>query len=247
MIDLPSLIEKCSSAKHIMFVTGAGISSGSGLPTYRGKNGIYTNKLIPAELIMNAVTFKYFPSLVWGRFREAMKVKAEPNNAHITIAAMEYLVDKITVVTQNVDNLHNEAGSTDVIELHGNATKMACSKCGMEYSYVDINTTPKCRCSGVIRPNVVLFGENLPAEAVNRYQQVADLPDVVIAVGTTANFDYILDLFRKAKSRGATTALIDLQFSNNLSGLIDCWVNEKAEVAIPYIANQMWKSKYGTV
>lgn len=238
-----SLITACQKAKHIMFITGAGISVASGLPTYRGLGGIYTKSIIPPELLMTSFTLKLRPSLIWKHLHEVYKASegVEPNSAHDSIAAMDLLSDRITVVTQNVDGLHKRAGSHEVIELHGTADSLKCTSCDYKDSNPDFSSlakVPKCpECGSVLRPPVVLFGENLPEEAVRRFDKaLEDGPDVIIAVGTTGNFPYITWPFEDGRKRGAFTAIID---PGQPKISTDIWVKEKAEDALPYLVGQM--------
>lgn len=239
-----SLIEACQNAKHIMFITGAGISVASGLPTYREVGGLYTDSIIPAALVMSKFAFKWMPSLTWRHLHKGYKSASDvkPNAAHDAIAAMELLTDRITVVTQNVDGLHTKAGSTEVIELHGHADVLECSSCNYtnaEPNFSSLGKVPRCPlCKAVLRPPVVLFGERLPQDAVNNLVNAcADKPDVIIAVGTTGNFPYIVAPLEEGRRHGAVTAVIDPSPPENF--VTDIWVKEKAEEALPYIAGKM--------
>lgn len=232
---MKQLIEACQNAKHIMFITGAGISAASGLPTYRGKNGIYTNSIIPASLILSKTAFKWFPNLVWRYLKRGYR-NAEPNLAHNSIAVLDLLVDRITVVTQNVDGLHRKAGSHEVIELHGRADVLKCTKCGKTKD-VELGPLPRCECGGIMRFPVVLFGENLPKDEVGRYfSAIKDFPDVIIAVGTSGNFEYISLPIESGKRRGAFTAVIDPEADNFAS---DLWIKGRAEEILPKIVDNL--------
>ncbi|MDO8549872.1 MAG: Sir2 family NAD-dependent protein deacetylase, partial [Ignavibacteria bacterium] len=160
------LIEKLSNSKSVVFFTGAGISAESGIPTFRGKDGIW-NKIKPEELAsFNA--FLKNPELVWGWYNYRKKIihQSQPIPAHIAIAEAENIFPEVTVITQNIDNLHRRASSKTVFELHGNIERNYCIKCKTFYNEeLDFSRgVPKCKCGGLIRPDVVWFGEYLPED-----------------------------------------------------------------------------------
>lgn len=247
---MEKLIEACNAAKHILFITGAGISAASGLPTYRGVGGLYAGRtLLPPEFIMSKWAWKWMPSLVWSHLHKGYKCSknVEPNIAHDSLVLMEALVDQITVVTQNVDGLHRKAGSSNVIELHGSADMLECRNCGYKNTELNIDTLPALPtcplCDIPIRPPVVLFGEMLPSQAVVDLERaIMSNPDVVIAVGTTGNFEYVLEPMRVAHKRGKITAVIDPKISPTLAPYAKMWINEKAEDALPYLASKLTPS-----
>ena len=158
-----SLIDKLFTARSLVFFTGAGISAESGIPTFRGKGGIW-NKLKPEELA-NFDAFMRNPDMVWEWYNHRKKVilESKPNAAHLAIAEMENYFDDVIVVTQNIDNLHRRAGSKNIFELHGNIERNFCVNCKKFYNEeLDFNHgVPKCKCGGLIRPDVVWFGEYL--------------------------------------------------------------------------------------
>lgn len=183
--DFLSELEK---AKKIVFFTGAGISAESGIPTFRGKDGIW-NKLKPEELA-NFNAFMKNPDMVWEWYQYRRKIISEtkPNQGHYTIAEFESFY-QVTVVTQNVDNLHRRAGSKNIYELHGNIEKNYCVNCKKRYDYEVFNfekTAPKCDCGGLIRPDVVWFGEFLPQDQFSASEKAAENCDIIFVVGTSA-------------------------------------------------------------
>jgi len=163
------LIEKLRTSKSIVFFTGAGISAESGIPTFRGKDGIW-NKLKPEELA-NFDAFLKNPELVWEWYKHRKQIikESKPNAGHLAIAEAQNIFPKVSVVTQNIDNLHRRAGSKTVYELHGNIERNYCIKCKTFYNEeLDFSTgIPKCKCGGLIRPDVVWFGEFLPEDQFN--------------------------------------------------------------------------------
>ncbi len=192
MIAVPApskiLIKKLLSAKKIVFFTGAGISAESGIPTFRGEDGIW-NKFKPEELA-NFNSFMKNPQLVWEwyQFRREHVKKAMPNNGHLVISELQNYFE-VVVVTQNVDNLHRRAGSKIIYELHGNIEKNFCVDCSKRYDFVDFpksESSPKCECGGLIRPDVVWFGEMLPATEFSNSEKAARECDILFSVGTSS-------------------------------------------------------------
>ena len=175
-----NFIQKLTSAKSIIFFTGAGISAESGIPTFRGKEGIW-NKLKPEELA-SFDAFLRNPELVWEWYNHRKKIihQSQPNPGHIAIAEMQNIFPDVTVVTQNIDNLHRRAGSKTIYELHGNIERNFCIKCKTFYNEeLDFSKgIPKCKCGGLIRPDVVWFGEYLPEDQFNASEKVSRHCDI---------------------------------------------------------------------
>jgi NAD-dependent deacetylase len=179
-----------SSAERVVAFTGAGISAESGVPTFRGDDGIW-KKLRPEELAsMNG--FMKNPALVWEwyQYRRTIIGQVQPNAGHRVLAAMESVFPSMTVITQNVDNLHRRAGSTLVYELHGNIERNYCITCGTVYRDADVpvrNGSPVCpSCNGLIRPDVVWFGEMLPENQWAAAVRSAEASDLFFSIGTSA-------------------------------------------------------------
>lgn len=187
MSDYSHLKQLLSSAKKLVFFTGAGISAESGIPTFRGKDGIW-NKLKPEELA-NFDAFLKNPKIVWEwyQYRKDVVHRAKPNAAHVTIAEMQNYFD-VTVVTQNIDNFHSRAGSKLVYELHGNIEKNYCIQCFKRFDdeTLPADTVPVCDCGGLIRPDIVWFGEFLPEDVYAASELAAAECDLLFVVGTSA-------------------------------------------------------------
>ena len=181
-------LEELKSAKRLVFFTGAGISAESGVPTFRGKDGIW-NKF-SAEELANFDAFMRNPNLVWEWYQHRRKVvhDTQPNAGHLAIKEFENYFDSVTVITQNIDNLHRRAGSSVIYELHGNMEKNYCISCKKRYDYIDFPETaesPKCDCGGLIRPDIVWFGENLPSDQFDPSEAAIENSDIVFTVGTS--------------------------------------------------------------
>ena len=184
-------LEIVKSAKKAYVLTGAGVSTPSGIPDFRGKDGIY--KKMPPD-IFDIERFYKDPKRYYTFHKERISLmkKAEPNPVHLAIARLEELGMIDAVITQNIDGLHRKAGSSKVIELHGTVNEYVCTRCGRIYPAEEIDAilesvdVPKCEeCGGLIKPNVVFFGEALPERALVEAFKIAEEADLAIAVGTS--------------------------------------------------------------
>ncbi len=179
-----------NAAKHVVALTGAGISVESGIPPFRGKGGVW-EKIDPMEYA-HIDAFMKDPAKVWNVLIREMKElvdKALPNDAHRGLARMESMGILKTVITQNVDGLHQMAGNKDVIEFHGNFVWQQCMKCfnRIETRKIDMsNSPPRCSCGGILRPECVFFGEMIPHQELSRSKQAALSCDVMLVIGTSA-------------------------------------------------------------
>ena len=177
-----------TSSKKLLVFTGAGISAESGIPTFRGQDGLWENYRV--EDVATPEAFSRNPRLVWKfyseRRRKALSVK--PNAAHYAVARLEKLFDDFLVVTQNVDDLHRKAGNKKLLEIHGNLFREKCTACAFirnsESSYEEPPLCPDC--GAMLRPDVVWFGEPLPEKEINEAFEFAEGADVVIVIGTSA-------------------------------------------------------------
>lgn len=220
--DLDLVAARLASARRVLFITGAGISADSGLPTYRGFGGLYndqnTEEGVPIEVALSGAMMASRPEITWKHLAriEATCRGAQPNAAHRLIAALQERVPT-TVLTQNIDGLHRQAGSADLIEIHGDLYQLRCEHCGHHETradYSDLRSLPPpCpHCLGHLRPAVVLFGEALPADAVQRLEAVLDGGyDLVFSIGTSSVFPYIAQPFALAKQIGALAIEINPQ------------------------------------
>lgn len=238
-------ISKLKNAKKIVFFTGAGISAESGIPTFRGTDGIW-NKMKPEELA-SFDGFMKNPDLVWEWYQHRRHIinNVKPNAAHISIAQLENYFD-ITVVTQNIDNLHRRAGSTKIFELHGNIERNYCINCYTFYNDESLNefkNVPKCnKCGGLIRPDVVWFGEMLPQDQFNGGQNAAEWCDICFVVGTSAVVYPAAYIPQSAKSAGAYLVEINIE-KTDLSLFADYSIYGKAGEIIPQILELAKKLK----
>ncbi|MEM7166202.1 MAG: Sir2 family NAD-dependent protein deacetylase [Planctomycetota bacterium] len=247
-LRLPEALERALTAvSTVGIITGAGISQESGIQTYRGQGGLYDD---PSEgdRTVNALTgatLQTDPDRTWlavaGVARQAMD--AQPNTGHRAIVEIEQRADRFVLVTQNVDGLHAAAGSSNVIEIHGSISRTVCMNCHDRGTvnrdfYVTIKAAPRChRCDGILRPDVVLFEEMLPLTELGRMQEQLNdnLPDLVICVGTTALFPYIVEPVLRAGAEGKLTIEVNPE-STYLSAEVDYSLRGRAGDYLPLIA-----------
>jgi NAD-dependent deacetylase len=193
--------ERLAGRKRILFITGAGLSAESGLPTYRGIGGLYstadTEHGVPIEVALSGPMFRQKPELTWhhiARLEEAVR-GAKPSEAHHLIARLEAR-HEVVVLTQNVDGFHRAAGSSNVIDIHGDCHLLLCTRCDFRErreDYVGMQLPPLCpECGAIVRPEVVLFEEALPEVQLARLDhELRDGFDAVFSIGTTSLFPYI--------------------------------------------------------
>ena len=213
MPDLPpGLIDDLRGARRTVVLTGSGVSAESGVPTFReAQTGLWA-RFDPQELA-TPEAFERDPELVWDWYgwRRKLVAEADPNPGHAAIAEMEQLFSDFTLITQNVDGLHQRAGSREVIELHGNILRTKCSAEGVVVEdYEEAETPPPCpSCGSPLRPDVVWFGEMLPYEALDAASEAARGADVFLSVGTSSLVYPAAALPFEAVENGATLVEIN--------------------------------------
>jgi NAD-dependent deacetylase len=239
--DASKLIKE---AKSIAVLTGAGVSKESGVPTFRdAMEGLWA-KYDPQELA-TPMAFKANPKLVWDwyEWRREMVAKAKPNAGHFALATLETLKD-LTIITQNVDDLHEQAGSRDVIHLHGNIASHKCfNNCKGNPTMIDISTLsfdkeagpPACpHCGAYVRPNVVWFHEMLPTYELNRAAELSQVCNLMIVVGTSGLVSPAADLPRVAKQSGAKILEVNPDYSM-ISRYADIRLEGASGVMLPQV------------
>ncbi len=193
-------------SKNIVFFGGAGVSTESGIPDFRSKNGLYNQHDVKfdqfdPEYLLSKDCLYNNPKVFYEFYRQKLDVRdIEPNIAHRVLAKLENQGKLKAIITQNIDGLHQKAGSNTVYEIHGTTQRNYCSKCKKEYAsdyiFNSKDAIPKCNCKGLIRPDVTLYGEALPQDAVNKAIMALNRADMLIVAGTSlkvlpaANFIY---------------------------------------------------------
>jgi len=226
------------AARTCVVLTGAGMSAESGVPTFRDAQGGLWSKYDPMQLA-SPEGFRADPSLVWRWYasRREGVTKAQPNAGHVALVGLERCFESFAVVTQNVDGLHARAGSSRVLELHGNILRTRCfAHCGYlsdEPRELPAGAPPACpACGQWLRPDVVWFGEMLDPEVLTQAQQLAVSCDVMIVVGTSGLVYPAAGLPALAKSRGAVVVLVNPN-RTELDDLADVLVRDSAAGALP--------------
>jgi NAD-dependent deacetylase len=200
-----------ANAKSIAVLTGAGVSAESGIPTFRSNGGFWRSNRF--EDLATPQGFARDPKFVWEWYEERRRgiATAKPNAGHMALVEMERCAHRFTLITQNVDGLHDAAGSRNVIKLHGDIWMVRCVSCGMERMDRTelIELPPHCVCGGMLRPGVVWFGEMLPDGAIEGAESAVKSADVLIVAGTSAQVYPAAGLIPAAIRRGATVIEIN--------------------------------------
>jgi NAD-dependent deacetylase len=196
-------------------LTGAGISTESGIPPFRGAGGLW-EKFDPME-VAHIDAFVANPAFVWRVLVKDLKDvidHAQPNDGHKGLARLEALGILQTVITQNIDGLHQMAGNTDVIEFHGSFAWQRCTECETRVPTREVDASvlpPRCSCGGILRPDAVLFGEMIPPEALWRSQEVAARCGVMLVIGTSGVVQPAASLPHIAKQHGAVVVEVNIE------------------------------------
>lgn len=212
--DIKHVADVLRSSTDIFVVTGAGISAESGIPTFRGEGGYWRS--YDAVKLATLQAFEEDPKTVWEWYdhRRCLIAGARPNAAHLILAALEKRGKRVFIITQNVDDLHERAGSLEVAHIHGSIWEVMClaERRVYEDRHVPlVQIPPRCPCGGLLRPNVVWFDEDLPTEVVAtieaHYSQRR--PSLLLVIGTEGTFDYIRRYVQRAKDLGALVVEIN--------------------------------------
>ncbi|WP_291323744.1 NAD-dependent deacylase [Desulfonatronospira sp.] len=230
-----------SRSRNALAFTGAGVSVASGIPDFRSPGGLWS-RYDPQE-VASDWALNNNPLEVWKFLLEAIRMisSADPNPAHESLARMEGMGFLKAVITQNIDNLHQRAGSRNVIEFHGGADTFYCHKCKKEYNQQQaLAMTPDdipwlcSRCYGVVRPGVVFFGEQIPEKALQQTQRLVMQADLILVAGTSGDVAPAGTLPRWVKDRGGIIIEINLG-RTAFEGISDIRLDEPAETALPGI------------
>jgi NAD-dependent deacetylase len=243
-MDLPdSLITTVRSAGDVAALTGAGVSAESGLRTFRDPLDGLWSQYRPEDLA-TPEAFERDPQLVW-EFYAMRRLKAgevQPNPGHLALAEMGRRAPHFSLITQNVDGLHQQAGSQDVIELHGNIRRARCSREGDVFTEWDdaperVPTCPKCGAK--LRPDVVWFGEMLPADQLEAAMGAAERCQVFFSIGTSGLVQPAASLALMAKQRGATVVEVNAE-RTPLTSEADYFLQGKSGEILPELVKQVW-------
>ena len=236
-------VEVLKKSSYAIAFTGAGISVESGIPPFRGENGLW-NRYDPT--ILDLDFFYQQPEQSWKAIKEIFYEffgKAKPNTAHDVLSELEKQGIIKTLITQNIDNLHQEAGSKNVIEFHGTAQTMVCIDCGHKYKAKEVKlkkTVPECKkCKGTLKPDFIFFGEGIPEPAGSRSFDEAEKCDLLILTGTTGEVMPASMIPHRAKKRGATIVEVNPAESAYTNTITDIYLKGKAGEVFGMIADRM--------
>jgi NAD-dependent deacetylase len=232
--QVSGLTEIIKNSEKIVAFTGAGLSAESGIPTYRGAGGVWT-KYDPSKY----ASWDYFrenPSYYWQFFKEVRYPTlkpAKPNAAHYALVELEKQGKLFQIITQNIDGLHQLAGQSSVCELHGNTRKIICLACAQKFTMENIfgrlekELPPRCSCGGMLKPDVVLFGESLPQEALRTSWQAAKVCDTLLVIGSSLVVYPAAQIPLFAKENGARLVIINID-PTPYDDLADLVINKSA-------------------
>lgn len=231
------------NAERCVAFTGAGISVESGIPPFRGKNGLW-NKYDPETFEISY--FHQYPKQSWEVIREIfydLFGQVKPNSAHYSLAELEANKLLSAVITQNVDNLHRDAGSRVVYEFHGSLKKLVCLKCRTRYkiSQIDLNCLPPVceKCGSILKPDVIFFGEAIPEPACSMSFSEADKADCFILIGTTGTVVPANMIPQRAKSNGAQIIEINPYESEYTATVTDIFLKNNATTAMENLMDEI--------
>ncbi len=211
---LEEVRERLCSARRVVVLTGAGISAESGVPTFRGSDGLW--KSYNATELATPEAFSRNPKLVWEFYlwRRKLIASCNPNPAHYALVTLEERTPEFTLITQNVDGLHTKAGSRNVIEIHGNLWRTVCVECGNRLldTRTEMEIPPRCeQCGGMLRPDVVWFGEPLDPLLMSRSIDALEKAEILLIIGTSGMVQPVASFGSIAKAGGAYVVEINLE------------------------------------
>ncbi|RLE54281.1 MAG: NAD-dependent protein deacylase [Candidatus Methanomethylicota archaeon] len=245
MVDIEEFVARAAeilvNSRHAVCLTGAGISAESGIPTFRGKDGLW--KKFRVEDLATPEAFKRNPNLVWEWYKWRMQLvyNARPNAGHFALVDLETMGILKCIVTQNVDGLHLIAGSKCVVELHGSIRRGRCIECDFKVTFDNPPETipPKCtKCGCILRPDVVWFGEPIPSQSLNKALELFHKADVALVVGTSGvvypagYFPYIV------KEKGGAVIEVNIDKSA-ITPIADVFIRGKAGEILPKIVDKI--------
>jgi NAD-dependent deacetylase len=234
---LAAAIDRLNITKFLLIITGAGISAESGIPTFRGKDGLWQN--YSAEELATPWAFERTPEIVWKWYdwRRGIIGNAKPNPGHIAIKNMESMFPNFFLITQNVDGLHGRTGIKNMIEIHGNLWRVRCTSEWKTRMLMDVplkTIPPRCDCGAILRPDVVWFGESIPTAWLEKSFQVMELCDTLIVAGTSGIVYPVASFPQTVKSNGGFVIEVNIE-PTPISTLADISLYGKSGEILPML------------
>lgn len=243
MDKIAQVVDLLKKAKHITALTGAGVSVASGIPPFRGANGLW-NKYDP--IFLDLEYFYAHPQKSWRLIKEIFydfMGDAKPNPAHFALAQLEEIGLLEAIITQNIDNLHQKSGSKNVIEYHGNSRKLVCISCEKKFDiseYVFEQLPPICpQCKKTLKPDFIFFSEAIPEKAAFDSYEEMQSSDLLILIGTTGEIIPASYLPFQAKENGAKIIEINPHKSTFTNSITDIFIKDKVEIVLPKIMKKL--------
>ena len=230
-------IEGLKKTEFLLVITGAGISAESGIPTFRGEDGLWQR--YRAEDLATPQAFEQDPEIVWRWYdwRREIIARAEPNKGHIAIKRMEEYFKGFFLITQNVDGLHARAGIKNMIEIHGNLWRVRCTRDNRRFMLLDVplkEIPPLCECGAILRPDVVWFGESLPRAEMEMAYDMLNRCDALLVAGTSGVVYPVASFPGIVKERGGLVIEVNLE-PTPLSSLADISIFGKTGDVLPML------------
>lgn len=239
------VVERLAQAKSLLVITGAGISAESGIPTFRGADGLWKN--YRAEELATLDAFERDPATVWQWYdwRRGIIGKAEPNLGHLAIKELEDMFENFLLITQNVDGLHGRTGIKNIVEIHGNLWRTRCTREGKISMLMDVplkSIPPKCDCGAVLRPDVVWFGESIPSYALELSFNVLEQCDALIVIGTSGVVYPVASFPQTVKDNGGYVVEVNVE-PTPISSIADASLYGNSGDILPMIVKWLKEKK----
>ena len=239
------VVERLAQAKSLLVITGAGISAESGIPTFRGADGLWKN--YRAEELATLDAFERDPETVWQWYdwRRSIIGKAEPNPGHLAIKELEDMFESFLLITQNVDGLHSRSGVKNIVEIHGNLWRVRCTREGKVSMLMDIplkSIPPKCDCGAVLRPDVVWFGESIPSYALDLSFNILEQCDTLIVVGTSGVVYPVASFPQTVKDNGGYVVEVNVE-PTPISAIADASLYGNSGDVLPMVVKWLRERK----
>jgi len=239
------VLDRLKETEFLLVITGAGISAESGIPTFRGSDGLWKN--YRAEELATPWAFERDPDTVWRWYdwRRGIIGNAQPNGGHLAIKKLEDLFENFFLVTQNVDGLHARTGIRNMVEIHGNLWRARCTKDRKTSMLMDVPLTsipPRCECGEILRPDVVWFGESIPSSYLEKAYDVIDRCDTLLVVGTSGAVYPVASFPENAKMKGSFVIEVNIE-PTPISQIADVSLFGKSGDILPEIVQKLRASR----